>query len=111
MATQSGAPRTSYRHDGRARQLIEMTIDSLAEVGFSGTTLAEIAGRAGVSAGLVAHYFKDKNGLLEATFRALVFELSESVRMRLRSADGPRARGSRGRGLSQALKGQKRLWS
>ncbi|MAW99839.1 MAG: betaine-aldehyde dehydrogenase [Sphingomonas sp.] len=92
MATQSGAPRTSYRHDGRARQLIEMTIDSLAEVGFSGTTLAEIAGRAGVSAGLVAHYFKDKNGLLEATFRALVFELSESVRMRLRSADGPRAR-------------------
>ncbi|MBW4331626.1 betaine-aldehyde dehydrogenase [Stakelama sp. CBK3Z-3] len=92
MATHSGAPRSSHRHDGRARQLIEMTIDSLAEVGFSGTTLAEIAGRAGVSAGLVAHYFKDKNGLLEAAFRALVFELSESVRMRLRAAEGPRER-------------------
>jgi len=52
-------------------QLIEVTIDSLAAVGFVGTTLAEIAGRAGVSPGLVAHYFGDKDGLLEAAFRAL----------------------------------------
>jgi len=52
-------------------QLIEVTIDSLAEVGFVGTTLAEIAGRAGVSPGLVAHYFGDKDGLLEAAFRTL----------------------------------------
>src|SRR2546430_17465381 len=32
----------------------------LAEVGYVGTTLAEIARRAGVSPGLVAHYFDDK---------------------------------------------------
>jgi betaine-aldehyde dehydrogenase len=57
--------------DARRVQLIEVTIDSLAEVGFVGTTLAEIAGRAGVSPGLVAHYFGDKDGLLEAAFRTL----------------------------------------
>jgi betaine-aldehyde dehydrogenase len=49
--------------------LIEMTIDSLAERGYIGSTLAEIAGRADVSPGLVAHYFGDKDGLLNAAFR------------------------------------------
>ena len=34
--------------DARRVQLVEVTIDSLAEVGYVGTTLAEIAGRAGV---------------------------------------------------------------
>ena len=37
--------------ESRHRQLIEVTIDSLAEVGFVGTTLAQIASRAGVSPG------------------------------------------------------------
>ncbi|CAN5354965.1 betaine-aldehyde dehydrogenase [soil metagenome] len=78
--------------DRRRRQLIEMTIDSLAEVGFVGTTLSEIAGRAGVSPGLVAHYFRDKNGLIEAAFRALAGRLSQNLLVRLAGADGPRAR-------------------
>lgn len=78
--------------DARRLQLIETTIDSLAEVGFVGTTLAEIAGRAGISTGLVAHYFGDKGGLLEAAFRALIRRLGESVRVRLVLAKGPRER-------------------
>ena len=41
-------------------QLIEVTIDSLAEMGYVGSTLAQIAGRADVSPGLVAHYFGDR---------------------------------------------------
>nr|WP_268740564.1 betaine-aldehyde dehydrogenase [Novosphingobium beihaiensis] len=92
MATSSATTKSPSRHDARSRQLIEMTIDSLAETGFSGTTLAEIAGRAGVSPGLVAHYFKDKNGLLETAFRALAFRHGEAVRMRMVAADTPRAR-------------------
>ena len=55
--------------DARRRQLIEATIDTLAEVGFAATTLALIGQRAGVSPGLIAHYFDDKDGLLEATLR------------------------------------------
>ena len=78
--------------DGRRRQLIEMTIDSLAEVGYVGSTLSQIAGRAGVSPGLVAHYFGDKDGLLEAAFRTLTTRLGEAVLARLNSADGPRER-------------------
>jgi betaine-aldehyde dehydrogenase len=78
--------------DARRAQLIEVTIDSLAEVGYVGTTLAEIARRAGVSPGLVAHYFGDKDGLLEAAFRTLSRSLAARVRARLALAGNPRGR-------------------
>jgi betaine-aldehyde dehydrogenase len=78
--------------EARTRQLIEVTIDSLSEVGFVGSTLAQIASRAGVSPGLVAHYFGDKDGLLEATFRTLSRRLSERVQARLGLARTPRGR-------------------
>ena len=78
--------------EGRREQLIEMTIDSLAEMGYVGSTLAQICGRAGVSPGLVAHYFGDKDGLLEASFRALTTRLGDAVGVRLQEARSPRER-------------------
>ena len=78
--------------ESRRAQLIEVTIDSLAEVGYVGTTLAQIAGRAGVSPGLVAHYFGDKDGLLDAAFRSLARRVSDQVRARLRELGTPRGR-------------------
>src|SRR5579872_888074 len=75
--------------EARRQQLIEVTIDSLAEVGYVGSTLAQIAQRAGVSPGLVAHYFGDKDGLLAAAFRSLARRVGESVRTRLRAARTP----------------------
>jgi betaine-aldehyde dehydrogenase len=78
--------------ESRRSQLIEVTIDSLAEVGYVGTTLARIAARAGVSAGLVAHYFDDKDGLLDAAFRSLARRVGDHVRARLRHIATPRAR-------------------
>ncbi|MGB6352500.1 MAG: betaine-aldehyde dehydrogenase [Steroidobacteraceae bacterium] len=78
--------------DTRRRQLVEVTIDSLAELGYVGTTLAQIAVRAGVSPGLVAHYFGDKDGLLDAAFRSLARRVGDHVRARLRQVSTPRAR-------------------
>ncbi|MGC1524305.1 MAG: betaine-aldehyde dehydrogenase [Steroidobacteraceae bacterium] len=78
--------------DTRRRQLVEVTIDSLAELGYVGTTLAQIAVRAGVSPGLVAHYFGDKDGLLDAAFRSLARRVGDHVRARLRHVSTPRAR-------------------
>jgi betaine-aldehyde dehydrogenase len=78
--------------DSRRRQLVEVTIDSLAELGYVGTTLAQIAVRAGVSPGLVAHYFDDKDGLLDAAFRSLARRVGDQVRARLRQVSTPRAR-------------------
>ncbi|MGH8140051.1 MAG: betaine-aldehyde dehydrogenase [Steroidobacteraceae bacterium] len=76
----------------RKSQLIEVTIDSLAEVGYVGSTLAQIASRAGVSPGLVAHYFDDKDGLLEAAFRTLGRRLAQGVRARMHLVHTPRGR-------------------
>jgi betaine-aldehyde dehydrogenase len=78
--------------DTRRRQLVDVTIDSLAEVGFVGTTLAQIAARAEVSPGLVAHYFDDKDGLLEAAFRSLARRVGSQVRTRLRQVSTARGR-------------------
>jgi len=78
--------------DVRRRQLIEATIESLADVGFAACTLMDIARRAGVSPGLVAHYFGDKEGLLEATLRHLAGRLSRLVARRLAQARNPRER-------------------
>src|ERR1700732_3832265 len=87
----SGSPRDEAE-EARRGQLVEGTIDSLAEGGYVGTTLAEIARRAGVSPGLVAHYFDDKDGLLEAAFRTLARTLAVRVRARLALARTPRGR-------------------
>jgi betaine-aldehyde dehydrogenase len=78
--------------EARRAQLIEVTIDSLADVGYVGTTLAQIARRAGVSPGLVAHYFGEKDGLLEAAFRTLARNLAVRMRARLALAGTPRGR-------------------
>jgi MraZ protein len=51
----------------RRRQLIDATLEAINEVGMHDATIAQIARRAGVSTGIISHYFKDKNGLLEAT--------------------------------------------
>ena len=88
-------PATTVRDEGeeaRRIQLVEVTIDSLAEVGYVGTTLAEIARRAGVSPGLVAHYFGDKDGLLEAAFRRLARTIAVRMHSVLALAHTPRER-------------------
>jgi betaine-aldehyde dehydrogenase len=95
LNTQSASPPETPLEpleESRRRQLIEVTIDSLAELGYVGTTLAQIAGRAGVSPGLVAHYFGDKDGLLDAAFRSLARRVGDQVRTRLRQISSPRAR-------------------
>src|SRR5277367_1124690 len=91
MARAQGSAATLVDAAGTRRtQLIEMTIDSLAEVGYVESTLTRIGKRAGVSAALVAHYFGDKEALLEATFRSLVARVGRRVRSRLIQAHTPR---------------------
>ena len=83
---------TPRLEEGRRAQLIETTIDSLAAVGYVASTLSQIAGRAGVSPGLVAHYFGDKDAMLEAAFRSMVTRIAGGVLLRLRTTRDPRER-------------------
>ena len=89
---QAGTTLLRTEPDGRRQQLIETTIVVLAEFGYVGTTLGRIGARAGVSAGLVAHYFGDKDTLLDMAFRALVARVRSRVIERLGHAHTPRER-------------------
>ncbi|MEE9480744.1 MAG: transcriptional regulator BetI [Kiloniellales bacterium] len=76
----------------RRRQLIDATIASIHEDGFAHTTISGISRRAGLSSGIVAHYFDDKAGLLEATMRKLAEDLRRQLVERLARAESPEAR-------------------
>ena len=74
-------PRTQSR-DARRAQLIEATIATLAERGFSRTTLTDVARRAGLSHGLVLFHFQSKENLLAETLD----HLSEEYRTNWQAA-------------------------
>jgi TetR/AcrR family transcriptional regulator, transcriptional repressor of bet genes len=80
-------PRTQSR-DARRTQLIEATIATLADRGFSRTTLTEVAKRAGLSHGLVLFHFQSKENLLSETLDYLSEEYSNNWRSALAAA-GP----------------------
>jgi len=56
----------------RRQQLIDATIESVAELGLQGTTINSISKKAGLSSGIISHYFGGKQGLIEATVRYLL---------------------------------------
>jgi len=76
----------------RRNQLIEAAISSLHDHGYADTTVARIASKAGVSAGIVHHYFAGKDDLLFATMQHMLRELRAETIARLKQAAGPRQR-------------------
>jgi len=76
----------------RRRQLIEATITSIHEYGFADATVSRISAAAGVSTGIVHHYFDGKADLLEATMRWLMADLRRQVVDRLARARNPHDR-------------------
>ncbi len=75
-------------HNLRRRQLIDATIATIEAYGFADTTIARISHAAGLSSGIISHYFGGKDALLEATMRALLSELQSETIERLRRAGG-----------------------
>ncbi|MBU3020899.1 transcriptional regulator BetI [Aestuariibacter sp. A3R04] len=59
----------------RRQQLIDATLKVIDEVGLARTTFALISKEAGMSTGIISHYFGNKKGLIDATVRYLVSQL------------------------------------
>ncbi len=76
----------------RRRQLIDATIETIHRHGFADTTISRIAGAAGMSSGIISHYFGGKNALLEATMRFLMQELRSDFLARVGKAQTPEER-------------------
>lgn len=60
------APRWERRPGDRPREILDAALSAFGLKGYDCATLADIAERAGVSAGTVTHYFGSKAGLFEA---------------------------------------------
>lgn len=78
----------------RRQQLIHATMAAIDEVGLAEATIMRIARHAGVSAGIISHYFGGKDGLLEATMRQILTDLADAVSVRRMALndDSPKAR-------------------
>lgn len=69
-------------------RLLNATIESLVELGWSGTTTTEVSKRAGVSRGAQLHHFPNKHELVTAAVRHLA-ELRRSDIEEALAPDGP----------------------
>jgi len=67
-------------------------MQTIHEEGFEAASLARIAKRAGLTAGIVSHYFRDKAELLEATMRHIARVMSAEQATRLAEAKTPMER-------------------
>jgi len=76
----------------RRAQLIEATLASIEEHGLHGTTISVISKKAGVSSGIISHYFGDKAGLLDATVGFLLDQLQKDLFEKIENKNAHRAR-------------------
>jgi len=75
----------------RRANLVQAAIRCLSEGGMSAFKLERIAAEAGVSLGLLSHYFTDKNELLTEVYRAALYE---DVNRKIAELDDKNAAGS-----------------
>lgn len=88
-----GSVRPAQQDRSRAtrRRVLEAAVDCLAELGWSGSTVAVVAARAGVSRGAAQHHFPTRESLFAAAFAHMAEERLRRIRAeaaRLAPADG-----------------------
>lgn len=66
----------------RREQLIEATLDCVDLHGVTGATISKISKKAGVSPGIVHHYFHNKTDLLEGSMRLMMADLEHGIAKR-----------------------------
>lgn len=85
---EKGRPLT-FTEQARRTQLIGATIDLIAELGYSGTSLARIAESAGITKAAVLYHFPSKDAVVRAAHKQVLDSLVETVRSAVEAA-GPR---------------------
>lgn len=87
-ALKTDPPRRKLSRDARRVQLMDATIEVLAQRGYARTTLTEVANQAGLSHGLVNFHFQTKEKLLTETLLYLAEEYRQNWLTALEAA-GP----------------------
>ncbi|KIE22595.1 transcriptional regulator BetI [Vibrio sp. MarTm2] len=68
----------------RKPQLVQATMAVIDRVGLHAASISLISKEAGVSTGIINHYFGGKHGLLEETMRAILRQLSSTITSQLK---------------------------
>jgi TetR/AcrR family transcriptional regulator, transcriptional repressor of bet genes len=88
--------RRKFRREGEERRrdaLIAAALDLIAEAGPQAATVRAIAARAGVTQGLIRHYFRTKEDLTRAAYHALMTRMTtDSLGVLDAAPDLPQAR-------------------
>lgn len=100
-ATQARVPQGERTRAMRLR-LMEATVDTLVEVGWSGTTTTVVSRRAGVSRGAQLHHFPSKQALVVAAVEHLTDRRRDEMRRTAESLTDP----GRIRGVLEILSAQ-----
>lgn len=74
----------------RKRQITRAAYEIIAEKGYHSFTMMDIAKRAGVSSGLIHHYFKDKENMLVTLLREMQQSIRTSLEKTLEPVADPR---------------------
>lgn len=77
--------------DARRAAILDAAVAEIAERGFARTTSRHVAARAGVTHGLLHHYFPDHDSLLAAAFERVALEEIEEVNEALAADRDPLA--------------------
>ncbi|HEV7418112.1 MAG TPA: TetR family transcriptional regulator C-terminal domain-containing protein [Tianweitania sediminis] len=76
--------------DGQRRDaMVEATLDCIADLGITATTVRAVAARAGVSNGLIRHHFATKENLILAAYRLTIERMLQPALGALRLPDLP----------------------
>ncbi|UNO38435.1 TetR/AcrR family transcriptional regulator [Streptomyces sp. MST-110588] len=77
--TAPGARRQRLDEDQRRAQIITAAVEELADRGYDRLSLTRVADRAGVSKGLIWHYFAGKDDLMESTAKATMTTIRNGI--------------------------------
>ena len=69
----------------RIQELIDATLVSVDKFGLHHTTINTISSIAGMSSGIISHYFGGKQGLIEATQKFLLDNLKQALLIRVQN--------------------------
>jgi TetR/AcrR family transcriptional regulator, fatty acid metabolism regulator protein len=75
---------TTFTRLKRRDQFVDCAIDAVVDLGFQGTSVAEVARRAGVSKGVVTYHFSAKDDLIYAVVAHIFDSITEFLEGRLR---------------------------
>ncbi len=76
----------------RREELLNAALETLKEVGIANTTVALVSQAAGMAPGMVHHYFKNKNALIEGALRFANTKRREEILAATRTLDDPKQR-------------------